>query len=160
MRKNQKKDCFIPSLCRRLGLMPKPVLGRNLGTLLGRDRKESAPAAKPLLRGPAEVSPGVRSLLRGSPQASPKAGAPPARPLPAWYLFAGDVLLVGLALLTIYKSPHPLPWPRMVFCALLAALAAGLGIMAISSTGTGVLTDRKTPKKFGNDKANQSHPEQ
>jgi hypothetical protein len=106
----------------------------------------------------------VRSLMRGSPSISPEAVTAPAspatRPMPAWYLFAGDVLLVGLALLTIYKSPHPLPWPRALFCAFTVFLAALLGITAVSSTCAGVVADGKAPKKFGNQKANAAHPNQ
>jgi hypothetical protein len=103
--------------------MAKKGLGRDLGTLMGGQPKD----------GVAPLGAGVDSLMRGH-----KAPAPRAAPdetlksaIPRWYLFAGDVLLVVLALLTIYKSPHPLSWQREVFCAALVMLAAGLAVVAI-----------------------------
>jgi len=98
--------------------MPKQVLGRDLGALLGRKPKEGAPP----------VSAGVRSLMCSH---SPPPAAAPKPLIPRWYLFAGDVLLVALALITIYKSPHPLSWPRAVFCAALVLLAALLAVLAL-----------------------------
>jgi hypothetical protein len=77
----------------------------------------------------APVSAGVRSLMRG--HNAPVPGAAPKPVIPRWYLFAGDVLLVALALLTVYESPHPLSWPRALFCAALVMLAAVLAIIAL-----------------------------
>jgi hypothetical protein len=119
-------------LCRtgswnRLLPMAKQSLGRDLGALMGRNPKETA----------ASVSAGVRSLMRGhNPLAAP-APIVPAAPaalkpvIPRWYLFVGDLLLVALALLTVYKSPHPLSWPRELFCVALVALAAVLAVLAL-----------------------------
>jgi protein-S-isoprenylcysteine O-methyltransferase Ste14 len=76
----------------------------------------------------------------------PPPAAAPKPLIPRWYLFAGDVLLVALALITVCKSHHPLSWPREVFCAalvLLAALLALLGIFAREG-GTSVLPEKKT----------------
>jgi hypothetical protein len=107
--------------------MAKQGLGRDLGTLMGRDPKEAA----------APVSAGVRSLMRGHNAPAPVAPAAtvaPAAPktlIPRWYLFAGDLLLVALALVTLYKSPHPLSWPRELFCVALVALAAVLAVLAL-----------------------------
>jgi hypothetical protein len=111
--------------------MAKQSLGRDLGTLMGRNPKpEEAP-----------VGAGVRSLMRGhNPPApgqpvvpAPIAVAPvaPKPVVPRWYLLAGDVLLVTLALMTLYTSPHPLSWPRELFCAALVALAAVLAVIAL-----------------------------
>ena len=113
--------------------MAKQTLGRDLGTLMGRNSKqEDAP-----------VSAGVRSLMRGHNPTVP--GHPPApapalveaapvvpKPVvPRWYLLAGDVLLVALALMTLYKSPHPLSWQRVLFCSALVVLAAVLAVFAL-----------------------------
>jgi hypothetical protein len=117
--------------------MAKQSLGRDLGTLMGRNPKqEDAP-----------VSMGVRSLMRGN---NPRAPTPPVSPavvvpapasapaqaapkavVPRWYLLAGDVLLVVLALMTLYASPHPLSWQRELFCAALVMVAAGLAVIAL-----------------------------
>jgi hypothetical protein len=108
----------------RLVPMAKQSLGRDLGALMGGKPKEGA----------APVSAGVRSLMRGHQTSAP--GAAPRPVLPRWYLLAGDVLLVALALLTIYKSPHPLSWPRGLFCAALVMLAAGLAVLALLTPGS------------------------
>jgi hypothetical protein len=98
--------------------MAKQSLGRDLGSLMGDKPKEGA----------APVSAGVGSLLRGHKAPAPAAPKPV---IPRWYLFAGDILLVALALVTIYKSPHPLSWTRELFCAALVMLAAVLAVIAI-----------------------------
>ena len=103
--------------------MPKQSLGRDLGALMGSKPKE----------GDAPVGAGVRSLMRGHQAPAPDAAPKPV--IPRWYLFAGDVLLVTLALLTIYKSPHPLSWERELFCAALVLLAAGLAVFALLTPG-------------------------
>ena len=111
--------------------MAKQSLGRDLGTLMGRNAKqEDAP-----------VSAGVRSLMRGHNPPAPGQPAAPAlveadpvvpKPvMPRWYLLAGDVLLVALALITLYKSPHPLSWQRVLFCSALVVLAAVLAVFAL-----------------------------
>jgi hypothetical protein len=117
--------------------MAKQSLGRDLGALMARNPKGEA----------TPVSAGVRSLMRGhnplaparpaeiitaeAPKAVPIAPPTPKIMIPRWYLFAGDVLLVTLALLTVFKSPHPLSWQREFFCAVLAMLAAILGVVAL-----------------------------
>jgi len=110
--------------------MAKQGLGRNLGTLMAPSPKEAA----------APVGAGVRSLMRGNnpPTAATPVRAPepaatvaPKPAVPRWYLFAGDVLLVALALVTIYKSPHPLSWQREFFCAALVIVAAVLAVVAL-----------------------------
>jgi hypothetical protein len=60
--------------------------------------------------------------------------------IPRWYLFAGDVLLVGLALMTIFKSPRPVSWKRELFCGAIVALAAALAVIAVL-TGEGKKPD-------------------
>ena len=104
--------------------MAKQGLGRDLGALMGPNPKEAA----------APVGAGVRSLMRGHNPPASSVPVKPVAPMPAiprWYLFAGDLLLVALALLTLYKSPHPLSWPRELFCAALVILAAGLAVLAL-----------------------------
>jgi hypothetical protein len=109
--------------------MAKQSLGRNLGTLMGNKPKEEA----------APLSAGLSSLVRGQKPPAP-APAPAAMPapndepkpgVPRWYLLAGDVLLVSLALITLYTSPHPLSWQRELFCAALVILAAVLAVVAL-----------------------------
>jgi hypothetical protein len=113
-----------------LQAMAKQSLGRNLGTLMRPNPKEVA----------APVGAGVRSLMRGSnapasaAPAAPIATSAPLAPkpgIPRWYLFAGDTLLVGLAVATIFTSPHPLSWQRELFCAALVMLAAVLAVLAL-----------------------------
>jgi hypothetical protein len=135
--------------------MAKQALGRDLGTLLGRDPKESGAVAssKP---DPAPMGAGVRSLVQKQAPAAP-AGTPG---IPRWYLLAGDTLLVGLALITIFKSPHPLSLGAEIFCVATVLLAAILGIIAISMpasrAGAGVTTNGEAPKQFRNHKAKAS----
>ena len=107
--------------------MAKQSLGRDLGTLMGRDPKqEDAP-----------VSVGVRSLMRGHNPPAPAPALVEAAPVvpkpvvPRWYLLAGDVLLVALALMILYKSPHPLSWQRELFCSALVVVAAVLAVIAL-----------------------------
>jgi hypothetical protein len=38
---------------------------------------------------------------------------------------------VALAVVTILKSPHPLSWPREIFCAALVIVAAVLAVVAL-----------------------------
>jgi hypothetical protein len=104
--------------------MPKPVLGRDLGTLLGPSPKEGA----------SPVSAGVRSLMGGN---GPPPAAAPKPLIPRWYLFAGDVLLVALALITAWMSHHPLSWQREVFCGALMILAALLAVLALFTREAG-----------------------
>lgn len=117
--------------------MPKQVLGRDLGALLGRNPKEGAPP----------VGAGVRSLMRGD--SAPQPDVAPKPLIPRWYLFAGDVLLVALALITIYKSPHPLSWPRAVFCAALVILAALLAMLALFTQEGGTCRPRRKISRAG-----------
>lgn len=102
--------------------MAKQVLGRNLETLLGDSvkRTEKTP-----------VTTGVRTLLRG-PDARVTMPAPAqATGLPRWYLFAADILLIAVATVVVYASPHPLSWPRMVFCVAAGLLGAALAVGAL-----------------------------
>ncbi len=107
--------------------MAKQSLGRDLGTLMRPGPKEAA----------ATLGAGVRSLMRGNnPPAPvvpvvPPATSSPKAVIPRWYLLAGDVLLVALAVATIFKSPHPLSWQREAFCATLVILAAILAVVAL-----------------------------
>ncbi len=108
--------------------MAKPVLGRDLGALLGRKPKQSAPTP-PCAPGAAPAGAGVRSLMRGHGAPAPETARKGA--IPRWYLFAGDVLLVALALITIYKSPRPVSRGTELFCGATVALAAGLAVLAV-----------------------------
>jgi hypothetical protein len=125
-----KKTLFPAGSFHRLVPMAKQVLGRDLGALLGRKPKESAPAP-PSAPEPSPAGAGVRSLLRGH---RPPASEPAQKgTIPRWYLFAGDVLLVALALITIYKSPRPVSWKTELFCGATVLLAAALAVIAVST---------------------------
>jgi hypothetical protein len=121
---NDTRKALCPKVSSdRLLPMAKQSLGRNLGTLMGDNPKQEA----------APVSAGVRSLMQGHNPPAPAAPPPvvPKPVVPRWYLLAGDVLLVGLALMTLFKSPHPLSWQRELFCAALVIMAAVLAIIAL-----------------------------
>ncbi len=116
-----------------LGLMAKQVLGRNLGALLDDGAKEagkdetSAPETAP-------VGSGVRSLMRGhqaAPVKPPEAASSRKSVVPGWYLFGGDILLAALALVIVCKSPHPLTWPKELFCAAAVILGGCLALGAL-----------------------------
>jgi hypothetical protein len=115
--------------------MAKQALGRNLEVLLDDGAKEAAKGS-PFAPEKAPVGSGVRSLMRGHQPAfsSPPATAPaPVRKfvVPRWYLFAGDVLLAALALVIVFKSPHPLSWQRELFCAATVLLGGVLAMGAV-----------------------------
>jgi hypothetical protein len=120
-----RKRLFPPPSFHTLMPMPKPVLGRGLGHLLGRKPKDAAPTTPT----EAPVGAGVDSLLRG--HCPPPSEAAPKGNFPRWYLFAGDVLLVALALITIYRSPRPVSWKTELFCGATVALAAVLAAIAV-----------------------------
>jgi hypothetical protein len=140
--------------------MPKQALGRDLGTLLGRDPKQSGSVQsdKP---NPAPLGAGVRSLVQKPPPA-PVAPRTPA--IPRWYLLAGDVVLVGMALITILKSPRPLSLGAEIFSIATVLLAAILGIVAVlmpaSGAGAGISPNGEAPKQLRNHKANTRHADQ
>ena len=113
--------------------MAKQVLGRNLEVLLDTRSKEagkiqpSAPQAAP-------VGSGVRSLMRGhrsTPAHSPSPAAPRKSVVPGWYLFGADILLTALALVIVFKSPHPLTWQKELFCAAAVVLGGCLALGAV-----------------------------
>lgn len=79
---------------------------------------------------------GVGSLIRGNRAHGASERVVTNRTqvgIPRWYLFGGDLLLVALALITAYKSPRPLTWQEMLFCAVVVALGACLAIIAVSA---------------------------
>jgi hypothetical protein len=98
--------------------------------------------------------------MQNQPVAAPKQTK---HHIPRWYLFAGDILLIALALVTVYKSPSPLSLPREIFCIVIVLIAAALAILALltpeagpqpeSRAGAGVMPNGEPPKKFGSDKA-------
>jgi hypothetical protein len=114
-----------------LELMAKQVLGRNLGALLDGNAKK---VAGPFAAEKAPMGSGVRSLMRGQQPAEAKlATAEPARKsiVPGWYLFGADILLGALALIVVCKSPHPLTWPKELFCAGAIVLGGCLALGAV-----------------------------
>lgn len=116
---------------------------------------------------PAPLSAGVKSLMQNQPVAAPQ---PAKHQIPRWYLFAGDTLLIAMALVIVYKSPSPLSIRREIFCVGLVVVAAALAIAALlmsegeaqpeSRAGAGVMPNGEPPKKFGHDKAETSSSEQ
>jgi hypothetical protein len=121
----------------------KSALGRNLGTLLGRGSVEGPPVGS-LPPRTQIIGPGVRSLMRGTQAESPfaepvaattsvtieKVKTQSAQTVPRWYLFAGDVLLVALALFVFFRNPKP-TWKEELFAIIIVALGGVLGALAV-----------------------------
>jgi hypothetical protein len=106
--------------------MPKPVMGRKLGVLLG--KRPGAGAASPLPAPEDQPSgPGMRSLFRGYPSSS----RPRSCGIPRWYLFGADLLLVAAALMVMSRSPAPLTGNEKFFGVAAVVLGASLGLIAI-----------------------------
>jgi hypothetical protein len=51
--------------------------------------------------------------------------------VPRWYLFGGDILLTALALVIVFKSPHPLTWGKELFCAAVVVVGGCLALAAV-----------------------------
>lgn len=150
--------------------MAKPVLGRDLGTLMGDKPAEKNARASAAPSGGA----GMDSLLRGQRPADPE--PPRQTSFPHAYLYVADILLVVLALITIYKSPRPIPLPVEIFCVATVALAALLALLAVwlgdqepsgaarfsgkSGAGAGVMPNAVAPHKFRDEKTKPSHSQQ
>ena len=106
--------------------MPKPVMGRKLGVLLG--KRPGTGAASPLPSpGDQPSGPGMRSLFRGHPASS----RPQRWCVPRWYLFGADLLLVAAALMVMSRSPAPLTGNEKFFGVAAVVLGASLGLIAI-----------------------------
>ena len=111
--------------------MAKQVLGRNLEVLLDDGARK---AGDPFAPETAPVGSGVRSLMRGhqtTPAQPPEAASTRKSVVPGWYLFGGDILLSALALVIVFKSPHPLSWQKELFCAAAVALGGCLALGAV-----------------------------
>jgi len=120
-----------------IAAVPKPVLGRNLGALLG---KGSRPAAPPEADAPKGTlsGPGMGSLIRGTrtenaaaptpASVSPKRAAPL---IPRWFLFAADALLLGSVLVVVCRRTGPLTSAEAAFCGIAVGVGCILGIAAI-----------------------------
>ena len=106
--------------------MPKPVMGRKLGVLLG--KRPGAEAVSPL-PSPSDPhsGPGMRSLFRGYPASS----RPRHCGIPRWYLFGADLLLVAAALMVMSRSPAPLTGNEKLFGVAAVAIGAILALIAI-----------------------------
>jgi hypothetical protein len=116
---------FLPTL----DVMAKQVLGRNLEALLDDGAKEPGK-----IEAAAPAGSGVRSLMRGhrATRSNPPAAASSRKSIvPCWYLFGGDILLAALALIIVCKSPHPLTWPKELFCAAAVVLGGCLALGAV-----------------------------
>jgi len=106
--------------------MPKPVMGRKLGALLG--KRPGAEAVSPLPSpGDQPSGPGMRSLFRGHPPSS----HPPRWRIPRWYLFGADLLLVAVALLVMSQRRAPLTGNEKFFGVAAVILGASMGLIAI-----------------------------
>jgi len=106
--------------------VPKPVIGRKLGALLGKPSDAGSASRLPCPGDPPSGS-GMRLLFRGHPPSSP----PRHSRIPRWYLFGADLLLVAAALVVMYKSPAPLTGNEKFFGAAAVVLGASLGLIAI-----------------------------
>ena len=116
----------------------KPVLGRNLGTLMGKSPFASATEPQNASN---EPGPGVRSLLTGTP--SPvveKEADPPTEPkkekkgnkppLPPWYLLGADLLVTALGVILFVRTVTTAGWGARLFYMGLVLFGAILGIAA------------------------------
>jgi len=106
--------------------VPKPVMGRKLGALMGKNPGAGAASRLPAPEDPPSGS-GMRSLFRGHPPSA----RPPRLRIPKWYLFGADLLLVAAALIVMSKGPTPLTGNEKFFGVVAVVLAAGLGLIAI-----------------------------
>jgi len=106
--------------------MPKPVMGRKLGALMGKSHG-AGPASRLPCPDVPPSGPGMRSLFRGDPPASHRR----QRRLPRWYLFGADLLLMATALLVMFRSPTPLSGNEKFFGAVAVALGASLAVIAL-----------------------------
>jgi hypothetical protein len=114
--------------------VPKPVMGRKLGMLLGKRPGSGVASRLPAAEDP-PTGPGMRSLFRGEPSSTPR----PSR-VPRWYLFGADLVLMAAALLVMYKSPAPLTGNEKFFGGVAVVLGASLALIAIC------MRDRKDPR--------------
>jgi hypothetical protein len=111
----------------QIGAVPKPVMGRKLGALMGKSPGAGSASRLPSPEDPPSGA-GMRSLFRGHPPSTPP---PPRRRIPRWYLFGADLLLVAAALMVISKSPTPLSGNEKFFGVVAVVLGASLGLIAI-----------------------------
>jgi hypothetical protein len=122
---------FLNKKLSTLGSMAKQVLGRNLEVLLDDGTRKSG---DPFAPETAPVGSGVRSLMRGhqtAPAQPPEAASTRKSVVPGWYLFGGDILLSALALVIVFKSPHPLSWQKELFCVAAVVLGGCLALGAV-----------------------------
>jgi hypothetical protein len=106
--------------------VPKPVIGRKLGALLGNPRG-AGPASRLPAPDDLPTGPGMNSLFRGHPPSSP----PRHSRIPRWYLFGADLLLVATALMVMSRSPAPLSDNEKLFGVVAVVLGACMGLIAI-----------------------------
>jgi len=122
---------FLNKKLSTLGVMAKQVLGRNLEVLLDDGARK---ADDPFASETAPVGSGVRSLMRGhqtTPAQPPEAASTRKSVVQGWYLFGGDILLSALALVIVFKSPHPLSWQKELFCVAAVVLGGCLALGAV-----------------------------
>jgi hypothetical protein len=113
-------------LLRQFEGVPKPVIGRKLGWLMGKRPGARAASRLPSPDDPPS-GPGMRSLFRGHPPSS----RPRRWRIPRWYLFGADLLLVAAALMVMSRSPAPLTGNEKFFGVAAVVLGASLGLIAI-----------------------------
>jgi hypothetical protein len=106
--------------------VPKPVIGRKLGSLMGK-RPGAGEVSRPPPGEDQPSGPGMRSLFRGHPPSSP----PRRSRIPRWYLFGADLVLIAAALMVMYKSPAPLSGNEKLFGVAAVVLGASLALIAV-----------------------------
>ena len=87
---------------------------------------EKAPVAASLEKAPVPAP--VPTETSEVPEPTP---APVQSVFPRWYLFAADTLLVGMALVYLFKNPSQTSWAQRIFCMGLIGFGGGLGIVGV-----------------------------
>src|SRR5262245_34621268 len=122
--------------------MPKTVLGRSLGALLG-TTKVPARATVPANRDPAngdKIGPGLETLLR-TVRAIEALPSPDTRPrafrgdlgdlaaIPAWYFFGADLALLFFAAILVWPRAAELSPAKFVLAGIMVVLGALLAVI-------------------------------
>jgi hypothetical protein len=96
----------------------KPVLGRNLGTLL---KGETGRNVNPTL---------LQGQVTERPRSEPEQKVEQRASWPVWYWLAADLALVTLALIVVYRSPVPLSAGRQALAVIAVALGGVFAVWA------------------------------
>jgi hypothetical protein len=121
-----------------LRIVPKPALGRGLGTLM--KRAQPAPSSEEPAKPPESLSPGVASLFRGgngeennANDALEKQATHKRKRLVRISLFFADAVLFALAAVLVIKAHGRVGFAGIAVCVLAVTLGAWLSCLALWS---------------------------